>query len=658
MSRTTLLSGLIVALLFVVSCNPTPQPSSNLACDPNGCISLSAFSLNIALALQGQVDGYVIHVGGVAPVSWGQARTSADQPAMPMSQSLPTQIASVTKLLTAVGVIQSLARHNLSIDDKISPYLWLNWQQGPGIQNITFHELMTHKAGFVNWQACNGSNTTYYVLQNLISNGITTTLPGPPVYNNCDFAIFREMLPFMEGQGAECWQTNIFGQRTWSGLQCGFQNIWSANFYIDYMNQHVFGPLGLGSRQCKPAEPNVTLSYPFPAGSSNGDDWQDWTLSCGGGGWVLSADDLFIVANDLANGGILLSSEQKTNMNTDCLGWDCFNGGQFDYVAKNGGLTNGKISLETLVGIYKCNVPVVVVVNSPTPGGINITSLVANAYYSAKTNDPAQECPGFRREYLRVRPTEQASHLLPPPPQVFLPPPRPERGTTPTPSSARGGQPPVPLAPIAAAAVPCERVSLTWRPGEEPGGIRDYGVELEKLVDKTFVSERTWDRVQGESVPFDPTCDTHYRWRVRATNGAGNQGDWSRYGFFRVKEAAGAPPAQQPTPTPTPRDVRGPRPPVQIAPVDGTVIACGQAALSWNPAEDPSGIRDYDVQLEKLADRTFVEEKTWNNVRDETVAFDPTCDQHYRWRVRATDNAGNAGAWSDYQDFDVQSQIQ
>jgi hypothetical protein len=41
--------------------------------------------------------------------------------------------------------------------------------------------------------------------------------------------------------------------------------------------------------QCKPpAGINDILSYQNPAGSTSGNDWGDWSLECGSGGWVLS----------------------------------------------------------------------------------------------------------------------------------------------------------------------------------------------------------------------------------------------------------------------------------------------------------------------------------------------------------------------------------
>jgi len=100
-----------------------------------------------------------------------------------------------------------------------------------------------------------GSKTTYDDLRMLIAHGVNLADKQTANYNNCNFAIFRELLSFMEGQPI----TGSDDQRA----------IKSATFYINYMNQHVFQPLGVPFRACKPlAGTNDILSYPFPAGST------------------------------------------------------------------------------------------------------------------------------------------------------------------------------------------------------------------------------------------------------------------------------------------------------------------------------------------------------------------------------------------------------
>jgi CubicO group peptidase (beta-lactamase class C family) len=372
------------------------------ACDPSGCISLSKFSVNLSNLLENNTVGFVSIIGDLPPISSGRARTCADAPTTAMSPDLPTNVMSVSKVLTTVGVLQSLAKHGLTIDDKISPFIYPDWAQGPGINTITFRDLLTHKSGFrqdATGSICGGKNTTYSVLQTIIANGVTPANKAAiPTYNNCNFAIFRELLPAMEGQS--------FPATASRANQ-------SANFYIQYMNDNVFAPVGVPRSECKPpAEINHMLSYPFPAGSTKGTDWDDWTLACGGGGWVLSSSDLHKVIRDLASGNALLSTVEKNLMssNSSQLGWD--NTVRRDCspvstaspppfaVCKNGSFLDATgHGTWSYAGIISCNVPVVVIVNSRIADpanqlqNVDIIVSVQKALNGATVQGTPKNCP-------------------------------------------------------------------------------------------------------------------------------------------------------------------------------------------------------------------------------------------------------------------------
>lgn len=573
MKRRISLFGLLALLLAAVACNPgSVNNALDTACDLSGCISLSKFSANIDSQLKNNVVGYVSTVGGLAIISKdGMARTAADSPSRAMDTDIPTNIASLSKVLTTIAVLRSLAKHNLTIDSKIFPYLPPDWTQGPNVNTISFRDLLTHSAGFrVNG---NGANTTYAVLQSQIANGVLLSDKAVPQYNNLNFAIFRELLPFMEG-------FNDPGPVT--------RPTATATFYIDHMRQQVFAPLGISGADCKPAaNSHPVLSYPSPpVGATNGLDWGDWTAACGGGGWVLSAADLYKVMLDLGGGHTLLTDSQKAQMNANCLGWDCSVQTQTDFVGKNGILNNGNIWLWTFFGIFKCTVPVVVLVNSNTPS--NITSLVATAFSNSTVPPPGtlqDPCPVGAKSFQQLQfpsqaipidtiqfplpslvqaqpvlPIQQptATQTLTPLPQISLipllplatltrtptpreiqalpPPPTATHTHTPVPRDAQGPNPPVLVSPIDGANVQCAQVTLLWRPSTDPSGIRDYDVESEKLVGRAYVAERSWDNVRGTSVSFAPSCNTSYRWRARATDNIGNQGSWSGYEIFHVGE--------------------------------------------------------------------------------------------------------------------------
>jgi len=62
---------------------------------------------------------------------------------------LPMHVASVSKLVTAMAMTKLLYRHNISPDAHILPWLPKYWNKGPGVEKITFRQLLTHTSRLV-----------------------------------------------------------------------------------------------------------------------------------------------------------------------------------------------------------------------------------------------------------------------------------------------------------------------------------------------------------------------------------------------------------------------------------------------------------------------------------------------------------------------------
>lgn len=368
------------------------SPGDITSCDPQGCISEAQLAANICNTLANKVVGYACLVGGVAPVFGGQARTSTDPPSLPMAPDLVTNIASVSKTMTATAILQLLDANGIDIHTKISAYIYPDWSQGPNIPQLTFENLLTHTSGFGQLpnNAC-GNDITYSALETIVANGVSESNIGQPQYGNCNFALLRELMPALSGVSLNGYPDGPARAQQSSAL------------YINYMNSHVFQPVSVPVSKCAPpAGTYDILSYPFPAGNTPGTDWGDWSLQCGNGGWVLSADQIFRVVNDLATGNVLLTSAEKQQMFTDCLGWDCSvrNDCPSPYVCKNGDLNNGSgTAVWTYAGVLKCDVPVVVVVNSPLPApyqnGEDIIGVVKDALAAAAVPGAPMPCEGL-----------------------------------------------------------------------------------------------------------------------------------------------------------------------------------------------------------------------------------------------------------------------
>jgi hypothetical protein len=98
-----------------------------ISCDLRGCISESKLLANISEALKANAVGYVAVVDNLFVAHDGWGRTSADPPTAGMTTVLTGNIASVTKTLTTIAVLQLLASKELTIDSKMSPYLYGDW---------------------------------------------------------------------------------------------------------------------------------------------------------------------------------------------------------------------------------------------------------------------------------------------------------------------------------------------------------------------------------------------------------------------------------------------------------------------------------------------------------------------------------------------------
>ncbi|HJZ28429.1 MAG TPA: serine hydrolase domain-containing protein [Streptosporangiaceae bacterium] len=324
-----------------------PPGSADRVCVPSACVSLSRLAHSINTQLKGNVVGYVALIGKSRVFASGLARTAADPPQLAMGPDVTVNVASVGKMFTTIAVLQSLARHHLSIDSRISPFLPPDWVKGPGIGTITFRELLTHRAGF------RLDSGRVFVTDNAareqIRHGIQQADKQLADYNNINFTIFRDMLPFMEGARA--------------------QGPAATRFFISYVQRQVFDPVGVKDARCGPVR-DAMLMYPPAAGTQPGRQAPVGPSGCSAGGWFMTPASMLRVLYGLISGHSLLSGSQRQQMDGNCLGWDCSLTGTASYVGKGGDFADGSAALHTFFGIIAGTIPVVVVTNSDL-GAIN-----------------------------------------------------------------------------------------------------------------------------------------------------------------------------------------------------------------------------------------------------------------------------------------------
>lgn len=123
---------------------------------------------------------------------------------------------------------------------------------------------------------------------------------------------------------------------------------------------------------------------------------------------------------------------------------------------------------------------------------------------------------------------------VPPPPPTEPPPPP----TEPPAAPADTTPPPVPspFVPANGLELPCRASqNLVWLPVNDPSGIAGYYVKLEMEVTAgQWQSAGGYGPVSDKQVSANVQCGVHYRWMVRAQDGAGNYSNWSAPSDFSI----------------------------------------------------------------------------------------------------------------------------
>jgi CubicO group peptidase (beta-lactamase class C family) len=368
----------VVGLVVVTaSCTggPTTRPSvssdgGDRVCDRDGCVSARGFARSVADQLGDSVVGYVALVGRDPAVASGWARTPADPPEVRMGADVPVSTGSVAKIFTTIAVLQLLSRLRLPVDTPMARFLPPDWAKGPGVDAVTFRDLLTHRAGFR--MDSDAVFTDDQAARKQVATGVLAADRAQADYNNLDFAIFRDLLPAMLGVADP-------GPATRSKA--------ADALFVDYVRRHVFEPAGVDDARCAPVA-GAALAYPPVQGTDravHGQEARAAPTACAAGGWVLTPTGLLRILTALIDTDTLLSKEQRQLMNDDCLGWDCSTDGRTPGLVGKLGVDGVRpAALLTDFDIVKDRLPVVVVITSDP--GLEKRFLIQNALRASTTH--------------------------------------------------------------------------------------------------------------------------------------------------------------------------------------------------------------------------------------------------------------------------------
>lgn len=336
----------------------------SISCSGPGVIDVDEFETWIHRRLQGNVVGYgfAISEGGV-PVGFGHggyAQLPVLDNNVPFTYDKKIQVASVSKPITAIALLQLMEKLGVGPDDAIGMYLPESWEKGDGFDSsgITFDDLLTHQSGFeqtiaelINKMGDKLPNpNTWEGLQALVANGVSkaAAASGCPTKNDDDtYKLGDAETPEKDHYGVSCYKNANYAlarELIWrmalknGDLDSAFdekdpllQPMASATAYQKYVQDYILAPVGVTGSACKASENPSTRSLmydiegnvPFQMLTAGGDAYSDDDsdlLECGPYNWSLSALDLIQVMGKL-NCGELLSQSSLEIMHERKMGY-------------------------------------------------------------------------------------------------------------------------------------------------------------------------------------------------------------------------------------------------------------------------------------------------------------------------------------------------
>jgi CubicO group peptidase (beta-lactamase class C family) len=397
----------------------------------NVSVNIDNAVASIQRRLNGNVVGYALAIGtptsGPVKYCYGEARTAADPPSVPVGSGTKFQSASTTKFVTALAVMRLLNGPSGSartVDSPIGPFLPSNWMLGSNsvVSEITFGELLSFTSGLRDQGTVSGDYQS--LKQYLTQPSLALSEKVPQVYCNLGYALCRLLLPKLNGDPEP------------TGTDQEIDTAY-AQSYLRIINELVFAPVGVPTVFTY-IESSATeaLAYAFP-GKIHGYDWATGPspavfYTAGAGGLFTSIDDFIPVLESLSkNNGQILTSAQWNQMQSWthtfstttgdqthtyplCFGAPPTAGPGYLWIEKNGGVfwpspgTSVQTTSQASVGLFGSttvsptvgNAPVyaVLLINSEISSADKITSWMfcekcCALFYAGNDVGPGQ-CPG------------------------------------------------------------------------------------------------------------------------------------------------------------------------------------------------------------------------------------------------------------------------
>ena len=340
-------------------------------------LDVTKFGQKMHAALKDSTAGYTLQVRKngttIYNLQWQWARRPVDG-SKGWDGSRAMHVASVSKFLTALGLVKTLDTKGISYDAKIAAYLPTAWAKGQNIDKITFRHLLTHTSGF----NTGSSSSSYSFMKGKVAAGVPAV--GGYDYENMNFGLCRILIPIING--------NVKRDANFFPITSVNDQVWDAvtiSVYNDYMQQKVFKPAGVTSASFKPIA-NGAYAYPFPVSNTKGWDSGDLKTMAGGAAWHLTLSQLLQVMDHARRRNTILPTAKVQYMLDNRFGIDqVIETPAGKLYNKNGSWGTGDGKKEQSVAYFLPEgMEVAVFVNSPIGNdGASLRGLVKESYLAS-----------------------------------------------------------------------------------------------------------------------------------------------------------------------------------------------------------------------------------------------------------------------------------
>jgi CubicO group peptidase (beta-lactamase class C family) len=212
-------------------------------------------------------------------------------PAVTMTSLIRMDVLSMSKTITAAGVVRQLLANGLTPHEKIGPHLPSYWSVHPKVHSLTFAHVLTHSGGLL------GDQSDFDQVQTLCESAPGGTI-GEVDYQNIDYSLLRVLLAYLDCAPSLNQLGSFPPFRPMLSLQ-------TATIYLNNIQTHILSPSGVTTATIGPASPASDQAEWFSDDHGHLGDQHDPTnalLTCGADRWNMNAREYGRFIAHLING--------------------------------------------------------------------------------------------------------------------------------------------------------------------------------------------------------------------------------------------------------------------------------------------------------------------------------------------------------------------